>query len=282
MSTYFSFLGHKLFYENDKCLCSIELPTSVTKVNGTYFEELQTYTLSKSITKLSDYCFSNCENLSKINRMKQIKYIGKGCFINCPKLNKNNLPQIKHNLDKYINQILTQYEKEQLEKWTKLKCVDIVFNSDIDNWSHQTSVFNDRIINKQQLLFLIETTDREKFGYYCNSIIEENYFYRNETDMKTFEFNLKSKNKELKSPLKYKINDLENGGCMLHRNSDEDGYLISLGDIHLCKQHKQDESHTEKIKTHFNYNIKWGNALSGKNIKPHYFNVKRILVIQMK
>ena len=72
---------------------------------------------------------------------------------------------------------LSANEKNQLEEWTGLKCSDIVFDSDVDNWSVRTSVFNERIIGKKQLVFLIEDKDEgEKFGYYLNTEVVEKYF----------------------------------------------------------------------------------------------------------
>ncbi|MBR7095885.1 MAG: leucine-rich repeat protein, partial [Clostridia bacterium] len=44
------------------------------------FQEYQTY------NHLSDYCFTNCENLREIKGLEHVKEIGKGCFFNCPKL----------------------------------------------------------------------------------------------------------------------------------------------------------------------------------------------------
>ena len=40
-------------------------------------------------------------------------------------------------------------EQKQLEEWTGLKCSDIVFDSNIDNWSYYTSEFDKRIIGKK-------------------------------------------------------------------------------------------------------------------------------------
>ena len=51
----------------------------------------------------------------------------------------------------YLRRYITKKEQKQLEEWTSLKCSDIVFNSDIDNWNQNTSVLNERIIGKKTI-----------------------------------------------------------------------------------------------------------------------------------
>ena len=96
---------------------------------------------------------------------------------------------------------ITTEQHKQLEEWTGLKCTDIVFDSNVDNWSAYTSVLNDRIIGKKQLVFLIEDEDGEKFGYYLNTEVVEKYDDWIKTDYKSFEFNLVS-NGRLQHPMK--------------------------------------------------------------------------------
>ena len=74
---------------------------------------------------------------------------------------------MKYNLD--------YEEMKQLEEWTSLKCTDVLFDSFTDNWSENITDFDERINGKKQILFLIEDEDREKFGYYLNTKVE-NYF----------------------------------------------------------------------------------------------------------
>ena len=93
-------------------------------------------------------------------------------------------------------------------------CKDILFDSDIDNWDEDTSIFNERIVGKKQLLFIIEDEDSEIFGYYLNTQIIQQYD-KQETDYKTFHFNLQSKNNRLDKPMKFEINDRKKGGIQL-------------------------------------------------------------------
>ena len=66
-------------------------------------------------------------------------------------------------------------QRDQLEQWTSLRCSQIVFDSFNDNWSHETSVFDERIIGKSKLVFLIEDEEGEIFGYYLNTEVKNEY-----------------------------------------------------------------------------------------------------------
>ena len=78
--------------------------------------------------------------------------------------------------------------------------------------------------------------DGEIFGYYCNTEIVEKHNARNETDNKSFHFNLQS-NGRLEKPMKYEIIDIDRG-CTLFGNSDDE--LIRLGNIDLVKENYKD------------------------------------------
>ena len=174
---------------------------------------------------------------------------------------------------------LDNKQKTQIEEWTSLKCTDIIFDSNVDNWSEDTSVFNERIIGKKQLLFLIEDEDGEKFGYYLNTEVIEKYHKHRETDEKSFHFNLQS-NGRLDKLMKFEIIDLKWGGYYLFEKSDRDFKLITLGDIELKKENNKNLSVCYQNKNRFDYHgIK--NALCKKIYPPNSFIPIRILVIQM-
>ena len=177
---------------------------------------------------------------------------------------------------------LTQTQINQIEKWTQLQVMTTVFDSTVDNWSEETSVFNEKINGKKQLLFLIEDEENEKFGYYLNTSIDLHYIGKNrKTDNHSFHFNLQSTNKHLKQPMKFEIKDIENGGYCLCDNNDD--YLIYIGDIELFKQNRKYKSYCCQMNEYFNYQG-INKALCGKK-KNEYgemcFNLKRIVVIQM-
>ena len=60
----------------------------------------------------------------------------------------------------------------QLEQWTNKKCLEVIFDSDKDNWSENTSVFGDKLMNKSNLVFVIEEENNNKFGYYFNGTVK--------------------------------------------------------------------------------------------------------------
>ena len=89
--------------------------------------------------------------------------------------------QISNPYNKHLNQriyqslksLLDDKEKKQLEEWTNKKCGEVVFDSDKDDWSKNTSVFHTKVINKSHLIFLVEDTNNNKFGYYFNGCVNE-------------------------------------------------------------------------------------------------------------
>ena len=158
---------------------------------------------------------------------------------------------------------------------------ELIFDSIIDSWNEEISIFNEKIFGKSKLAFIIEDEDDELFGYYCNTEIIEQFRKDQQTDNQTFEFNLKS-SKRLSKPMKFEIKNSIEGGIFLHDKSDE--CLISMGDICIWKEKKKYESFCVQIEYRFDYH-EIHNALCGKEPNEEgemYFIPKRILVIQMK
>ena len=63
---------------------------------------------------------------------------------------------------------LSWIAKKRLEQWTNKKCSEVVLDNDKDNWNRNTSVFQDRVMNKSYLAFIVEDTNNNKFVYYFN------------------------------------------------------------------------------------------------------------------
>ena len=61
---------------------------------------------------------------------------------------------------------------------TKLEYEEVIFDSECCDWRQQNSTFDERIIGKQNLIFLIEDDKGNKFGGFISSKIEKK---RNET-----------------------------------------------------------------------------------------------------
>ena len=92
----------------------------------------------------------------------------------------------KETLNASLN--LTKEQRDKLEKLCKMKMKEIVFDSNIHNYETNTSEFDDKILKKENLLFLIETNEnnpRKLGGFISSKINEKNVGI---TDRKAFVF----------------------------------------------------------------------------------------------
>ncbi|ELP89540.1 hypothetical protein EIN_219620 [Entamoeba invadens IP1] len=85
-------------------------------------------------------------------------------------------------MEQNFNFGLENGERQKLEEITKKKISNIVFNSFEDDWSKDTSVFDDKIKGKSDLLFLIEDDQKNKFGgVYYGTIDKSGQWLKNDT-----------------------------------------------------------------------------------------------------
>ena len=230
------------------------------------------------------------EKMEKVIDEKTARVYVKKSEIDSLVTSKKNGMMSKHQSSKASSSShdLHKNQIKQLEKWTGLQYNSIVFDSNIDDWKENTSVFDEKIMGKKQIVFLIEDEDGEKFGYYLNTqITNEKYagIMPRQTDSKSFEFNLQS-NGRLKQPMKFEIRNINEGYKVSEKSS---SWLISLGDIILLKENMRHESYCWQYEDKFNYHGV-EKALCGKKIdkivnQRKYgttFTPKRILVLQMK
>ena len=277
LSDNLKFNGNRLFgISIERYLFSVLLPSTVTTINNQkiQFTKLTSITIPSSVTKLQDYCFYNCCDLTKVIGLEHIKEFGKGSLTNCPILTSESTPELKRYYKQYCNSIISTAHMKQLEKWSGMIWDGIIFDSDVDDWDVNSSIFNNRIIGKKYLVFLIEDGKGEKFGYYLNTEIN-GAVGKHQTDEKTFHFNLIS-NGRLSKPMKFEINDIYSGGYFIYSTNNND--LIEIGDIKLNKRCYNHIAKCQQNNYHFNYH-EIQNALSGNNSSCHS---KRITVIQMK
>ncbi|BFU25449.1 predicted protein [Entamoeba histolytica] len=143
----------------------------------------------------------------------------------------------------------TMEEMLQIEEWTNRKVGNILFDSDKDDWNILTSVFDQRIINKEHIIIIIKDEEGNKFGGYVNSKIDE--VDGDISDSKSFVFSLESKGR-MKGMKKFDIEQPERA--------------FWLGN--------------QTVNYSFEYNG-ISNALCGKEY-PNHFTPKRIIVIEMK
>ena len=154
-----------------------------------------------------------------------------------------------------------------------------MFDSDIDNWSMNSSVFDDKIRGKKQLLFHIEDTYGERFGYYLNTQIMNrcNYFFTTQTDDKSFEFNLHS-NGRMNSMTKFNIKNTSSGYFLSPKSNKT---LIYLGDIVLYKQNYKSLSYCQQSENYYDYQG-ITNALCGRPYSNFFFSFIRVCFTPMK
>ena len=107
--------------------------------------------------------------------------------------------------------MLNVNELIQIKQWTNKSFSGIVFDSNRDDWSDKTSVFDRIIFNRSHLLFVIEDEEGNRFGGYVDAVIDNYQLIENEylvgesvTDPKAFVFTLKS-NGRMNGMMKFNV-----------------------------------------------------------------------------
>ena len=303
LSTSLKTIGYKCFYgcpnlkavtmysrmttfENNwfgKCgkLSKIILPNSITSFPERAFANytaLKQILLPSKITSLPPRCFAYCSSLTKLEGLDQIQSIGIECFKDCHK--ELNIPKYLIDREEDIPEILNEKQKELIEKWSNMKFDEIIFDSNVDDWSIGTSVFDKKLLNRSNVVIVIEDNSGEKFG----SFIAINIRHRldpskTDNDTKTFLFNIES-NGRLENPLQFPILE-SRSQCVLHKK-DKD-ILMTLGyhgQIKLYKKNLKEKSECQQYNNAYDY---YGipNALCGKSSRLCFTPVN-IVVYQMK
>ena len=172
-----------------------------------------------------------------------------------------------------------------LEEWSGLSIGNIVFDSKIDNKDRSRWNFYPKILNKKQLLFLIESTDGEKFGYYEDKLIkrEHRLIQIKPTNEKSFHFNIQSRNNRLSNPMKFEIKEPYSHGygfvwCPKPTT------LIRIGTIIIKNKRFKNNSYCLPQNDSFDFHgIERALCGNEPNEKGNMiFSPKRMLVIQMK
>ncbi|BFU22001.1 predicted protein [Entamoeba histolytica] len=170
----------------------------------------------------------------------------------------------------------TMEEMIQLEEWTNRKVSNILFDSDKDNWNKDTSVFGERIMNKEHIIIIIEDEDGNKFGGYVNSKIDKVGYYI--YDSQSFVFSLESKGR-IEGMKKFDIKQPEIAFCLCNQS---DNYLFGFGGgCDICVYKENDKTYSYCNQYSFEYEG-ISKALCGKEYPNNYFTPKRIIVIEMK
>ena len=273
--THFEAFGNRVVYVNNNCLYSFELPSSIKKVNDEDIEDIDCYVLPTNVTKLSDYCFADCDwtGLIEIVGLENIKEMGKDCFFNSLMLIRPDNPHYEYHRPYTQYNIMSLYQKEKIEEWTGMKCGELLFDSNVDNWAQNTSVLGEKIFGKKQLVFLIENVVGETFGFYLHNECIQKYNTMVDIESKSFEFNIFSSYKRLNIPMKFEQIKSRIGKIWFPDKSDKQ--LIILGDICLNKQNEKEMSWCASQDVYDYHGIE--NAICGNIV----FVPKHFVVIQM-
>ncbi|BFU21428.1 trichohyalin, putative [Entamoeba histolytica] len=163
---------------------------------------------------------------------------------------------------------------KQIEELTEKRINNILFDSDKDDWREDTSVFGERIMNKEHIIIIIEDEEGNKFGGYVNSKIDKDDDYI--SDSKSFIFSLES-NGRIEGMMKFDI-EIPEYAFYLYNQSHDCLFDFGIDDIFVCKEN--DKTKSLCYQCSFEYEG-ISNALCGKEI-PDRFTPKRIIVIEMK
>ncbi|BFU22788.1 trichohyalin, putative [Entamoeba histolytica] len=167
-----------------------------------------------------------------------------------------------------------KHQIEQLEEWTNRKVGHLLFDSDIDNWNRNTSVFGERVMNKEHIIIIIEDEEENKFGGYVNEKIDkvDEWIY----DSQSFVFSLESTGR-MERMMKFDIKQPQYA-FWLYNQSSVGLFVFGGNDILVYKENYKTTSSCKQ--SSFEYEgIE--NALCGKQ-HPNRFTPKRIIVIEMK
>ncbi|GAB1226993.1 hypothetical protein ENUP19_0316G0013 [Entamoeba nuttalli] len=168
-----------------------------------------------------------------------------------------------------------KHQIQQLEEWTIRKFGNIIFDSDIDDWKVDTSVFNQRIMNKEHIIIIIEDEEGNKFGGYINSKIDKVNEWIN--DSNAFVFSLES-NGRLEGMMKFDIMKQQYAFYLFNQSSVGLFEFGNGGDILAYKENNKTTSSSKQ----YSFEYKGiEDTLCGKQ-HPDRFTPKRFIVIEMK
>ena len=166
------------------------------------------------------------------------------------------------------------YEIEILEKWTGMKFNEIIFDSKICCYDNIHSTFNKHLMNKNNVVIVIEMDDKyqTKYGGYISTTIN-NYSIN---DDKSFVFSFMNDN-----PKKFEMKSEKKNEEVFHLYENWKERLFSFGNNEIVINKNECGWCECNDKSTFNYE---GNkkALTGRYGQNNTFKIKRIVVIQFR
>ena len=170
-----------------------------------------------------------------------------------------------------------------LKEWTGMNNGNIVFDTDYDNWSENTSCFEELISKCKNIVFLIEDENNEKYGFFSsvsNAIFKKFNYINFMDDKLVFAFNIQS-NRRLEKPMKF---ELQKRKFMEFRIEEKQHcLLIDLSGIVIWKYSKRNQCYLTSSSIIYpnNENIINGKSLFDPHNKECHFTLKRLVCFQM-
>ena len=175
-------------------------------------------------------------------------------------------------------------EISQIENWSGLKYLALLFDSKYDNWSMNDSIFDSCIFGKENIVVLVDDHQNNRFGVFLKSKIET-YQYQefgewkgqSITDGNAFVFSVKSNNRfngMMKFPIK--STDKEHAFILYKRDSPM-LFCVGGNDISIKKEEYKSKCFCKQ--SSFSYQGK-SNCLIGREGSENPFTVMRVRVLQ--
>ena len=259
------------------CVKKNELTTTLNKyIEQTEFDSLKT--VVNDLSKKQNDIPSQYVSLNNYNEMKQsfknLSIQQQEISSQCVKRNEFN--ELSFNYESN----LSIEEMKQIEEWTNKKCDTILFHSDKDDWSIETSVFDKKVSGKNNLIFVVEDTMNNKFGYYFNGTIDLN---KSDSYLKgngCFLFTLYS-NGRVNGMMKFEQKN-RTYGFIVNDKTDDALFAIHWG-FSIKKENKKNKSSVNEYSKFFDYHgttKAFHPDLTDGSWKE--FTPKRFVVIEMK
>ena len=161
-------------------------------------------------------------------------------------------------------------EIEEIEKWTKLKAKEIIFNSEKDNWEKGNPIFKSIVRDKEQLVFFVETTEGIVLGgVFMNKITSIGTTL---ADDRCFLFSNQSG-----EMIQFPIDPMKSSNALKILFTFGYDLFIFGNDLVVKKEDAKYESYVNEKDPVFMYPAK--NSLLGRE---GTFDIKKILVIQLE
>ena len=215
----------------------------------------------------------NKEEVDKLNN----ELVEEICYLQQDKAIKEQSDMKRYKRIEYkLSDILEDKEKTQLEQWTQKKCGEMIFHSDRDRWCQHSSDFDDKIFGRSNLVFVVEDTEGNEFGYYTPKKIETTDTYYNDTS--AFLFTLKS-NGRINGMMEFESLKTELG-FIVYPKTDSLLFGMTSG-FWIEKENRKTTSYCYENGSgkFFNFHDQ-KNPLIGKSLGST-FTPKRFVVIQM-